>query len=96
MDVVLSRQRRYQERVLPLLAKWETDSGAHWLRGLASHEPDQKRYDLRSNEAAIVVVLARNLSPLSTGAPWAKTKTKSACNGPGGWRAWNTRQGRTL
>jgi hypothetical protein len=61
LDVVLSRQRRYQERVLPLVAKWEADSEAHSLRWLAAHEPDQKSYGLRSGESATIAALARNL-----------------------------------
>lgn len=42
LDVVLSRQRRYQERVLRLVGKWEGDSEEYSLRWLAAHEPDQK------------------------------------------------------
>jgi hypothetical protein len=61
LDVVLSRQRRYQERVLPLIARWEADSEAHSLRWLAAHELDQKRYGLRSGESATVAELACNL-----------------------------------
>lgn len=61
LDVVLSRQRRYQETVLPLVAKWEADSEAHSLRWLAAHEPDQKRYGLRSGESATIAALAGNL-----------------------------------
>jgi hypothetical protein len=61
LDVVLSRQRRYQQRVLPLVARWETDSEAHSLRWLAAHEPDQKRYGLRSGEPATIAALAGNL-----------------------------------
>jgi hypothetical protein len=61
LDVVLSRQRLYQERVLPLVAKWETDNEAHSVRWLAAHEPDQKRYGLRSGEPATAAALARNL-----------------------------------
>jgi len=61
LDVVLSRQRRYRERVLPLVARWERDSEAHSLRWLAAHEPDQKSYGLRSGESATAAALARNL-----------------------------------
>ena len=61
LDVVLSRQRRYQERVLPLVARWEGDSEAHSLRWLAAHEPAHKRYGLRSGESATITALARNL-----------------------------------
>lgn len=61
LDVVLSRQRRYEERVLPLVEKWERDSEAHSLRWLAAHEPERKSYGLRSGESATTVALARNL-----------------------------------
>jgi hypothetical protein len=61
LDVVLSRQRRYEERVLRLVDKWEGDSKAYSIRWLAAHEPDQKRYGLRSGEAATAAALASNL-----------------------------------
>jgi hypothetical protein len=61
LDVVLSRQRRYQERVLRLVDKWEGDSEAYSLRWLVAHEPNQKRYGLRSGEAATATALAANL-----------------------------------
>jgi hypothetical protein len=61
LDVVLSRQRLYQDRVLPLVDRWERDSDAHSLRWLAGHEPDQKTYGLRSGESSTAAVLARNL-----------------------------------
>jgi hypothetical protein len=61
LDVVLSRQRRYQERVLPLVEKWERDSEAYSLLWLAAHEPDQKSYGLRSGESETAAALARNL-----------------------------------
>jgi hypothetical protein len=61
LDVVLSRQRRYQGRVLRLVDKWQADSEAYSLRWLAAHEPDRKRYGLRSGESATVAALARNL-----------------------------------
>ncbi len=61
VDVVLSRQRRYQERVLPLVARWESDSEAHSMRWLAGHELAQKRYGLRSGESATIAALACNL-----------------------------------
>jgi hypothetical protein len=61
LDVVLSRQRRYQDRVLPLVAKWERNSEVHSLRWLAAHEPDQRSYGLRLGESATAAALARNL-----------------------------------
>lgn len=61
LDVVLSRQRRYRERVLPLVTRWELDSEEHSLRWLATHEPDQKGYGLRFGESATTTALARNL-----------------------------------
>jgi hypothetical protein len=67
LDVVLSWQRRYRERVLPLIARWEADSEAHSLRWLAGHEPDQKRYGLRSGEPATITALARNLTAFASG-----------------------------
>ena len=62
LDVVLSRQRRYQGRVLRLVDEWQADSEAYSLRWLAAHEPEQKRYGLRSGESATMAALARNLA----------------------------------
>lgn len=67
LDVVLSRQRRYQERVLPLVARWEADNQAHTLAWLAAHELDQKGYGLRSGESATIAALARNLVSFADG-----------------------------
>lgn len=61
VDVVLSRQRLYQDRVLPVVARWEADSEAHSLHWLATHELDQKRYGLRTGESATIAGLARNM-----------------------------------
>ena len=61
LDVVLSRQRRYLERVLPMVEKWEAGSEARTMRWLAGHELDQKRYGLRSGESTTIAVLAHNL-----------------------------------
>lgn len=62
LDVVLSRRRRYEQRVLPLIARWEADNSEHSLRWLATHEPDAKQYGLRPGEPATVAALARNLT----------------------------------
>lgn len=61
VDVVLSRQRLYQDRVLPVVARWEADSKAHSLPWLATHELDQKRYGLRTGESATIAGPARNM-----------------------------------
>lgn len=50
LDVVISRQRRYQSRVMPLVARWEADNNEHSLRWLSTHEPALERYGLRSGE----------------------------------------------
>jgi hypothetical protein len=61
VDVVLSRQRLYQDRVLPVVARWEADSEAQSLHWLARHDLDQKRYGLRTGESATIAGLARNM-----------------------------------
>ena len=50
LDVVTSRQRRYQNRVLPLVSQWEDDNDEHSLRWLSTHEPTPERYGLRPDE----------------------------------------------
>jgi hypothetical protein len=62
LDVVLSRRRRYQQHVLPLIERWEADNSEHSLRWVSTHEPDRKHYGLRDGEPTTVVTLARNLT----------------------------------
>jgi hypothetical protein len=67
VDVVLSRQRLYQDRVLPVVARWEADSEADSLHWLATHELDQKRYGLGTGESATIAGLARNMVAFADG-----------------------------
>lgn len=61
LDVVASRQRRYQKRVLPLVAQWETDNDERSLRWLSTHEPAPERYGLRPREPKTIATVARNM-----------------------------------
>jgi hypothetical protein len=61
LDVVTSRQRRYQNRVLPLVAQWDADNDEHSLRWLSTHEPVRERYGLRPGEPNTTVTVARNM-----------------------------------
>jgi len=67
LDVVLSGQRRYQDRVMPLADRWEADSKARSFRWLAAYGPDQKRYGLRAGESATTLAVASNLATLADG-----------------------------
>ena len=60
LDVVTSRRRRYQTRVLPLVARWEADNDEHSLHWLSTHEPALERYGLRPGEADTIATIARN------------------------------------
>jgi hypothetical protein len=62
LDVVTSRQRRYQNRVLPLVSRWEADNDEHSLRWLSTHEPAPERYGLRPGEPKTIATVARNLA----------------------------------
>ena len=62
LDVVTSRQRRYQSRVLPLVSRWEADNGEHSLRWLSRHEPASGRYGLRPGEPRTIATVAQNLA----------------------------------
>jgi hypothetical protein len=61
LDVVTSRQRRYQNRVLLLVAHWEADNDEHSMRWLSTHEPAPERYGLRPDEPNTVATVARNM-----------------------------------
>lgn len=61
LDVVASRQRRYQNRVLPLVTQWEADNDEHSLRWLSTHELAPGRYGLRPDEPNTIATVAGNL-----------------------------------
>jgi hypothetical protein len=67
IDVVTSRRRRYQQRVLPLVRQWEADSEEYTLHWLAEHEPSPDLYGLRSGEARTITTVARNLADFADG-----------------------------
>lgn len=60
-DVVASRQRKYRERVLPLVARWEENSSAPTLRELASAGVEAGTYGLRRAEPTTMQQVASNL-----------------------------------
>jgi hypothetical protein len=62
LDVVTSRQRRYQGRVLRLVAQWEAGNDEHSLRWLSSHEPAAGLYGLRPGEPNTIATVARNMA----------------------------------
>lgn len=62
LDVVRSRQRRYRDRVLPLVSRWEAETDEHTLRWLSTHEPSSERYGLRLGEPSTITAVACNLT----------------------------------
>lgn len=62
LDVVMSRRRRYGQRVLPGVARWESDNGEHSLRWLSLHGLAKADYGLRRGEPETIAMLARNLT----------------------------------
>ena len=60
VDVVASRQRKYQSRVLPLVARWEEHVEDSTLRQLAAR-PDSAMLGLRSGEAETMSTVACRL-----------------------------------
>src|ERR1035441_4318330 len=61
VDVVTSRQRCYQHRVVCLVGQWQADDEQHSLRWLSMHEPASERYGPRSGESQTIAIIARNL-----------------------------------
>jgi hypothetical protein len=64
-DVVASRQRRYEPRVLPLVKRWKSDASSPSLEWLAANPPETGRYGLRRGEAATMAAVAGNLRRLA-------------------------------
>lgn len=60
-DVVVSRQRKYRERVLPLVVRWEENASAPTLRELASASVEAGAYGLRRAEPTTMQQVASNL-----------------------------------
>ena len=61
VDVVASRQRRYERRVLPLVERWEKAIDDPSLQALASQPLDPKDYGLQAAETATMHAIASNL-----------------------------------
>ncbi|MFD8494910.1 hypothetical protein [Amycolatopsis sp. NPDC059657] len=64
IDVVASRQRRYVERVLPMVKRWEADHQPATLEVLAETPPDAATYGLLPSEPVTMQTIARNLTQL--------------------------------
>jgi hypothetical protein len=62
IDVVVSRQRKYLTRVLPLIDRWQADNDEHSLHWLSAHELAPERYGLRSGEPQTITTIARNMA----------------------------------
>lgn len=60
-DVVASRQRNYENRVLPRVAQWESSVSEPTLRSLASEQLVAKDYGLMRGEPATMQSVAANL-----------------------------------
>jgi hypothetical protein len=65
IDVVASRQRRYVERVLPMVKRWEADHRSRTLEALAETPPDAATYGLLPSEPVTMQAIARNLAQLN-------------------------------
>ena len=61
IDVVASRQRRYVERVLPMVERWEADHRPPTLEVLAETPPDTAMYGLLPSEPVTMQTIAGNL-----------------------------------
>lgn len=64
VDVVVSRQRRYKTRVLPLVQKWIDNRPAPTLRSLAQYSIDPDEYGLQGSEPRTMQAVATNLVDL--------------------------------
>lgn len=65
VDVVASRQRRYAQRVLPTVERWEASTSDHSLRALAVNGLDARTFGLKTTEAVTIQLVASNLSALA-------------------------------
>lgn len=66
VDVVTSRRRKYDTRVLPLVARWESQASDSSLRSLAAEPLAAQDYGLTSTEPATIQTVAANLSKFAT------------------------------
>lgn len=61
VDVVASRQRRYDTRVLPLVADWEAKAPDSSLRSLVAETMSAREYGLKDTEPGTIRTVATNL-----------------------------------
>ncbi|GAA1962332.1 hypothetical protein [Amycolatopsis minnesotensis] len=64
-DVVASRQRRYEQRVLPLVERWASEHAPGSLAVMATSPPDPGTYGLLASEPHTMRTIARNLADLA-------------------------------
>ncbi|WP_172651306.1 hypothetical protein [Rhodococcus opacus] len=61
VDVVASRQRRYDTRVQNIVTRWKTSNQEHSMAWLADHPLDHQYYGLQATEADTIGTIAKNL-----------------------------------
>jgi hypothetical protein len=66
VDVVASRQRNYERRVLPLVDRWAASVPEPTLAALSATPPEAKNFGLQASEPKTMRTVAENLLALST------------------------------
>ena len=61
VDVVASRQRRYQSRVMQIVSDWKNANAEHTIAWLADHRPEREDYGLADNEVDTIQEVAKRL-----------------------------------
>lgn len=61
VDVVASRQRRYQTRVMQIVSDWKNANAEHTIAWLADHRLERDRYGLSDNEVDTIQEVAKRL-----------------------------------
>ncbi len=61
VDVVASRQRRYQSRVIQIVSDWKNANAEHTIAWLADHRLEREDYGLSDNEVDTIQEVAKRL-----------------------------------
>ncbi len=87
VDVVASRQRRYQSRVIQIVSDWKNANAEHTIAWLADHRLEREDYGFSDNEVDTIQEVAKRLCSFAAQKGNWRTRKIKVC------RLWADRYG---